>query len=372
MATGKSPSRQHHDRGDRRASTYVKGNAGGLQNLAGLSATQAADAAGQWIEFSTDNAAFAQVVVGVRSHDVANELALKGPLTLGHPQHARRARRRRHRGHPDLRPSTAQHVVLYVRATRHPRPGRGGHGRRQGPADRRRARHLLEVGRDGAAEGTAGHHHHRAGQRRLTRDGRTPTPTGAPDDVGGWETSPHRSSRRIARRRPAPQESEGHAPPAPIPFAAPRLPPWRRRVRRLRRLRRATVPGGRRQHADPDAQSEYQAAIKAATSKGVHFVLRRHAGRCHHHGHRRHRCHLGRADAHGEEGSLTEHMTAMVVGSTGYVKGNATALHNVIGLTNAQSNEVRRHLALLPDVQRRARPAGQRAAQLAGGERARR
>ena len=29
--------------------TYIKGNAGGLQNLAGLSASQAADAAGQWM-----------------------------------------------------------------------------------------------------------------------------------------------------------------------------------------------------------------------------------------------------------------------------------------------------------------------------------
>jgi len=66
--------------------TYIKGNAGGLQNLAGLSASQAADVAGQWIEFATDNAAFAQVVAGVRSSDVATQLLLKGPLSLGHPR----------------------------------------------------------------------------------------------------------------------------------------------------------------------------------------------------------------------------------------------------------------------------------------------
>src|SRR5580704_15632286 len=64
--------------------TWVKGNAGGLQNLAGLSASQAAVTAGQWIEFSTSNVAFAQVVAGVRSHDVATQLLLKGPLSLGH------------------------------------------------------------------------------------------------------------------------------------------------------------------------------------------------------------------------------------------------------------------------------------------------
>ncbi len=95
--------------------TYVKGNAGGLQNLAGLSVSQAAEAAGQWIEFSTSNVAFAQVVAGVRSHDVATQLLLKGPLSLGH--------RRTLDGYAvDAIDGTqtfarkAVHVVLYVRA----------------------------------------------------------------------------------------------------------------------------------------------------------------------------------------------------------------------------------------------------------------
>lgn len=64
--------------------TYVKGNVGGLEVLAGLNAAEAVAAAGHWIEFSTTNSGFSQVVAGVRSHDVANELQLKGPLTLGH------------------------------------------------------------------------------------------------------------------------------------------------------------------------------------------------------------------------------------------------------------------------------------------------
>ena len=63
--------------------TYIKGNAGGLVNLAGFSTTQAAEAAGQWIEFATDNSLFSPVVAGVRSSDIAKELALTGPLTLG-------------------------------------------------------------------------------------------------------------------------------------------------------------------------------------------------------------------------------------------------------------------------------------------------
>ena len=95
--------------------TYIKGNAGGLQNLAGLSVSQAAEAAGQWIEFSTSNVAFAQVVAGVRSHDVATQLLLKGPLSLGH--------RRTLDGYAvdaiDGTQTFARkpvHVVLYVRA----------------------------------------------------------------------------------------------------------------------------------------------------------------------------------------------------------------------------------------------------------------
>ena len=63
--------------------TYLKGNAGGLEDLAGFSASQATEAAGQWIQFATNNSLFSPVVAGVRSSDIAKELALKGPLKLG-------------------------------------------------------------------------------------------------------------------------------------------------------------------------------------------------------------------------------------------------------------------------------------------------
>ncbi len=95
--------------------TYVKGNAGGLQTLAGLSASQATTAAGQWIEFSTGNAAFGQVVVGVRSHDVAIQLLLKGPLSLGHVRMLDGYAVQPIEGTQTFaRKST--HIVLYVRA----------------------------------------------------------------------------------------------------------------------------------------------------------------------------------------------------------------------------------------------------------------
>ena len=63
--------------------TYAKANAAGLKDLMGLSPTQAATDADQWILFSTANAAFSQIVAGIRSRDVAEEIALKGPFTLG-------------------------------------------------------------------------------------------------------------------------------------------------------------------------------------------------------------------------------------------------------------------------------------------------
>ena len=40
-----------------------------------------------------------------------------------------------------------------------------------------------------------------------------------------------------------------------------------------------------------------------------------------------------------KNGTLTERLTALLVGSTGYINGNATALHHVIGLTSAQSSK---------------------------------
>jgi hypothetical protein len=66
--------------------TYLKGNARALVDLTGLSLAQATANADKWVQFATDNTAFAQVVVGIRSNDVAQELVLKGPYSLGTPR----------------------------------------------------------------------------------------------------------------------------------------------------------------------------------------------------------------------------------------------------------------------------------------------
>ncbi len=95
--------------------TYLQGNASGLESLAGFGAAQAARAAGQWIRFATTNAAFAPVVAGVRSGDVAQELALKGPLSLGRARTLDGYAVDAIEGTQTLNRHTV-HVVLYVRA----------------------------------------------------------------------------------------------------------------------------------------------------------------------------------------------------------------------------------------------------------------
>jgi hypothetical protein len=95
--------------------SYVKGNVNGLEALAGLSSSDAAAAAGQWIQFSTDNAAFAPVVEGVRSADLAKELALKAPLSLGHASMLNGEAVDAIDGSQAIG-KKSEHVVLYVRA----------------------------------------------------------------------------------------------------------------------------------------------------------------------------------------------------------------------------------------------------------------
>jgi hypothetical protein len=87
------------------------------------------------------------------------------------------------------------------------------------------------------------------------------------------------------------------------------------------------------------ATAQYNAALKAVGTKGVHFVSTAEQNG-------------SELDVSGDAGTTsgaqtlvvktkgaTERMAAMVVGSTGYVKGNESALQNVIGLTKAESTK---------------------------------
>ena len=87
------------------------------------------------------------------------------------------------------------------------------------------------------------------------------------------------------------------------------------------------------------AQSEYQAALKAATNQTVHFAVNETVGKA---------TLLQSGDAGANSGSesvtvhngkSTERISTRVVGKTGYVNGNTTALQNILGLTAAQAHK---------------------------------
>jgi hypothetical protein len=104
-------------------------------------------------------------------------------------------------------------------------------------------------------------------------------------------------------------------------------------------LATATTPAGAAGTPSASASTEYQAALKAVGSQGVHFSSTATQSGV-------------TLDVTGDAGttsgaqtlvvknkSLNERMSARVVGSTGYVNGNAAALQHVIGLTKAQSSK---------------------------------
>jgi hypothetical protein len=97
--------------------TFVKGNKLAMENLTGLSSAQATEAKGHWILFSSNNPAFSQVVVGVRSHDVAQEVALEGPYTLGPSRVLNGQKVESVRGTQKLQGEKRMDAILYVRAS---------------------------------------------------------------------------------------------------------------------------------------------------------------------------------------------------------------------------------------------------------------
>ena len=97
--------------------TFLKGNKSAMEDLTGLSPAEAAAAMDHWVAFSSTNPAFSQVVVGVRSQDVAQEVALTGPYSLGPSRLLRGVRVDTVRGTLNIPGSKRMDAVLYVRAS---------------------------------------------------------------------------------------------------------------------------------------------------------------------------------------------------------------------------------------------------------------
>jgi hypothetical protein len=99
------------------------------------------------------------------------------------------------------------------------------------------------------------------------------------------------------------------------------------------------VPAGAASTPAKTAQSDYTAAVKAAGNQSVHFVSVVTQGSVTLHVAGDAGATSGAQTLMVNNGKATERLSADVVGSTGYVNGNSTALLNVIGLTAAQSKK---------------------------------
>ncbi len=96
--------------------TYLRGNVIALEDLAGLTPAVAANDVNQWVLFATDNPAYSQVVAGVRSHDVEEEIAMQGPFTLGHTRQLNGYEVDAIRGTQKLQGQKRMDAILYVKA----------------------------------------------------------------------------------------------------------------------------------------------------------------------------------------------------------------------------------------------------------------
>jgi hypothetical protein len=97
--------------------TYIRGNKLAMEDLTGLSAPEAAIVMNHWVLFSSNNPTFAQVVVGVRSHDVAQEVAMQGPFSFGPSRSLDGHKVDALRGTQKLQGAKKMDAVLYVRAS---------------------------------------------------------------------------------------------------------------------------------------------------------------------------------------------------------------------------------------------------------------
>ena len=138
------------------------------------------------------------MVDGVRSADVAKELALKAPLSLG------RARTLDGQAVDAIDGTQSfgkksEHVVLYVRAKGTHVPVEEDSVNAKGQDTDCRAHRLFQVGRTGATRGAQGHDFRRLDKRCLRKRPNDPDPyAGTWEDIGSHPWPSRRSPRHRA------------------------------------------------------------------------------------------------------------------------------------------------------------------------------
>jgi hypothetical protein len=101
---------------------YLKGNDAALQDALGLTTTQASTYMNRWLSFPVSNTSLAELVTGLRNSDVAAELQMTGPYTLGASKKINGQMTQAIKGTAATSSGTKVPIILYVSATGTPRP----------------------------------------------------------------------------------------------------------------------------------------------------------------------------------------------------------------------------------------------------------
>jgi hypothetical protein len=107
----------------------------------------------------------------------------------------------------------------------------------------------------------------------------------------------------------------------------------------LAALGASAAPAGGASAPTKSAQAEYEAAVKAATNQSVHFETHVTQGSATLQQSGDAGTTSGSESLTVHNGKIAEHVSAEVVGKTGYVKGNKASLQGVLSLSAAQANK---------------------------------
>jgi hypothetical protein len=101
---------------------YLRGNDAALEKVLGLTAAQSSSYTNKWLSFPTSNTSLAELVSGLRNSDVASELQMTGPYTLGATKTIAGKSTRAINGSAATSSGTKVPIVLYVATSGPPLP----------------------------------------------------------------------------------------------------------------------------------------------------------------------------------------------------------------------------------------------------------
>jgi len=103
---------------------YVRGNVSALEKVLGLTAAQSKSYKNRWLSFPASTGSLSELVSGLRDSEIASELAMTGPYTMGGTKMIDGQLTQAIKGRAATSSGTKVPIVLYVAATGPPRPVR--------------------------------------------------------------------------------------------------------------------------------------------------------------------------------------------------------------------------------------------------------